>query len=263
MNLIEFFQQNTGWLKDLVSLIFAATATILAILTYRRAKASILQPMRSEVLKKQTEYLTAILELIYDCKGDIDYGLNYADMFGVNCDLLLNGYNFQILNEDELKEIGDNFSAWIQFLENDPIGELVYIQGNINDYVEQVLTESRIEYYFNESKKGNIEIHSIVNTKQHQDFLDKIKEFASNPFLPHKIHELLNKIVNDIKWNTHVKLRENLQTYIANYAKEKFLMGEDGEEKLFTKIEYQQLMFREFKKERKSHYENFGGVRQK
>ncbi|MCW3789833.1 hypothetical protein [Plebeiibacterium sediminum] len=62
--MIDYIKENINWLKDLFTLIFAGTGTVVAILTYRRARATILQPIRTEVIKKQSEILTKLLQVI-------------------------------------------------------------------------------------------------------------------------------------------------------------------------------------------------------
>lgn len=52
--LIDGIKVHIGWIKDLVTSALAIAATIIAILTYRRARATILQPIRTEVIKKQS-----------------------------------------------------------------------------------------------------------------------------------------------------------------------------------------------------------------
>ena len=60
--MIEYLKNNISWLKDLFTLIFAGTGTIVAILTYRRARATVLQPKRTEVTKVQTQILIDFLK---------------------------------------------------------------------------------------------------------------------------------------------------------------------------------------------------------
>ena len=62
--MIDFISTNIGWVKDSFTTIFAITGTVLAILTYRRARYTILQPIRNEVIKKQSELLTNLLRIL-------------------------------------------------------------------------------------------------------------------------------------------------------------------------------------------------------
>lgn len=40
-SVIEYLRLNLNWIKDLATLVFTGTATVLAILTYRRARATV------------------------------------------------------------------------------------------------------------------------------------------------------------------------------------------------------------------------------
>ena len=51
-------------------IIFTLIATIIAVLTYKRAKSTVLQPIRNETIKKQAVLLEEILNFI---KLDVDY----------------------------------------------------------------------------------------------------------------------------------------------------------------------------------------------
>ena len=53
--IISYIKDNIPWIKDIFTLILVATATIISIFTYRRARATILQPIRNEVIKKQID----------------------------------------------------------------------------------------------------------------------------------------------------------------------------------------------------------------
>ena len=53
--MLEFLKSNISWIKDVFVVVLTSVATVIAILTYLRAKETILQPVRTEVIKRQTE----------------------------------------------------------------------------------------------------------------------------------------------------------------------------------------------------------------
>ena len=75
MDVLKWIWTNISTIKDILWIIFTFIATFIAILTYRRAKYTILQPLRTEVIKKQTELFVEIIENFSD---DIKF-IKYID----------------------------------------------------------------------------------------------------------------------------------------------------------------------------------------
>ena len=57
-----WLKRNAAPLRDISTIIFTLIATTVAILTYRRARISLFQPLRTEVVKRQADILLALLE---------------------------------------------------------------------------------------------------------------------------------------------------------------------------------------------------------
>ncbi len=85
--IVILLKANIGWIKDFGTLVFTAVGTYVAILTYKRASATILQPIRSEVIRKQSELLTHLLE--YISRG-IEEKIGYIGLASVNTFMALN-----------------------------------------------------------------------------------------------------------------------------------------------------------------------------
>ena len=51
LDYITSLVENIGIVKDILWIIFTLIATIVAVLTYKRARLTFLQPLRSEVVK--------------------------------------------------------------------------------------------------------------------------------------------------------------------------------------------------------------------
>lgn len=82
--IIAYLKENSSWIRDIGTLILTGTATVLAILTYRRAKATILQPKRTEVIKIQSQVLVDFLKSISENGNNIDSSLDYMGVFNCN-----------------------------------------------------------------------------------------------------------------------------------------------------------------------------------
>ena len=120
--MIEFISQNISCIKDGFTTIFALTGTILAILTYRRARHSILQPIRNEVIKKQSSLLT---DLLKTCQpgSEFDRNLDYFNLVRVNVYLHLKEFGF--LFKDQKKTIdfiSEAVSGWT------PVGNSIVLK---------------------------------------------------------------------------------------------------------------------------------------
>ena len=62
--MIGIISENIGWIKDGFTILFTLTGTVLAILTYRRARHTVLQPIINEVIKKQSGLLSDLRQIM-------------------------------------------------------------------------------------------------------------------------------------------------------------------------------------------------------
>jgi len=74
---MEIFKENLIWIKDFATIAFYAIGAAVAILTYHRAKATVLQPKRTEVIKIQTQILTDFLSSFNSDGHNLDSSLDY------------------------------------------------------------------------------------------------------------------------------------------------------------------------------------------
>lgn len=86
---MQWIISNISWIKDVLWVIFTLIAIIIAILTYRRARYTLLQPLRSEVVKRQTELLAELPEYIAGSKKIINFGIDYMGIIACNAYKLL------------------------------------------------------------------------------------------------------------------------------------------------------------------------------
>ena len=64
MKIWNWVLANLSDIKDLFWIVFTLVTTVVAVLTYRRAKMTLLQPLRSEVIKRQTDNLVCLLDYL-------------------------------------------------------------------------------------------------------------------------------------------------------------------------------------------------------
>jgi hypothetical protein len=215
--MIDFISTNIGWVKDSFTTIFAITGTVLAILTYRRARYSILQPIRNEVIKKQSELLTNLLSM---CQpgSKFDSSLDYLNLVRVNVYLQLKEFGY-LFNEHEkiIELVSDTVVGWT------PIGDSLVIKdvevvGTFQNKKKNVNVESSYgKYKYDEAMAGNIIIDKIFLTKDHSLFLQGIQSLVDDPFMPKPIQTSLKALLSEVNDNLVTTLSSVLREFISEF----------------------------------------------
>ena len=264
--IIEFLENNSSWLKDISTIVFTATGTLVAILSYRRAKSSIFQPKRTEVAKIQTQILTDFLTTFTTDGNSLDQAIDYLNIYKYNVDIALRDYNLADIEKvsEKYTEYEQNVAGWFQFLEND-IYNFILVEGSIKEYdllIFETNNRERQRHYEKKANDGVFEIHRIFYTKKYHQFHKKLRDLANNPFLPREIQNAANQIGKNMTVNLHHKLKALLselieETYIAYNDKES-----DRYEVITETFKYQTL-WRIFEKERNQHDKDYELLKKK
>lgn len=225
--MIEFIKDNIGWIKDLVMLFFAGTGTVLAIFTYRRARATILQPIRNEVIKKQSELLSEVLNLCHP-PSRIDTGFDYVKLVEANVLLHLRDYGFVFRNQSELFEfLNKDITGWIPCGETRVLPDVEVISAfsakkpSVSSDGETNVAGKR---KYEEAKKGIIVIDKIHLTISHTNYVEKLSLLSNNPFMPAAIQTVLSQIIYDVNTNLKEVLKEELKSFLRDF----FLKSSEG-----------------------------------
>lgn len=219
LNIIfDFIKNNISWIKDILWVIFTLVATIIAVLTYKRAKSTILQPIRTETIKKQSALLEEVLDFI---RTDVDY----YELLELNVLSFLMDYGFVLKNQKALKEN----------IKMKRCGQRIVTLKEQLDFVEVLepftkdLTEKEIHNYkkekFDKAKDGKIEIEMVYISKNFKDYNDKLDSFIENPFLPKKFQKILLEMKNNINYNSSTALKKVLEDFLKEYF-ERYKKGE-------------------------------------
>jgi hypothetical protein len=266
MEIVEFVRVNSQLIKDMFTIIFTGTGTVLALLTYRRARATVLQPKRTEVIKRQTDALSNFLSLISKNHNSIGSSLDYVSLFNYNVDLILRDYGFIEIDKESTsyQEYNSNIAGWIQFLDND-VHNYIFVKGSIKDY-DQLYFEAndrkRQKTYNTRAIEGQVNVHRIFYTHKHIEFYEGLRDFVNNPFLPNEIHTVANSLAGDIYMNIHSYLKAILKKLIEEYSKA--LIDKDYPYKIILAPEYRhQELYRVFEKERKKHRAHYDELKNK
>jgi hypothetical protein len=222
--MIDLIKENIGWIKDFVTLILAVTAIIISILTYRRARATILAPIRNEVVKKQSIILSEILDFVRKNKNDIDFGLDYVNLAKLNTFVIMREYGFQTENQVEVeKMIGEDTAHWLFVPKSDRIKEVEVIQA-VSDTKKEAPTiekqEETSKEKYEKAKEGIVEITKVHITKAHSEFYETLMQYCDSPFLPNNIRNTLLKIKADVNTNRTTNLISTLESFLLEYVSE-------------------------------------------
>jgi hypothetical protein len=217
--MIEFLKENISWIKDIFTLFFVGTGTVVAILTYRRARATILQPIRTEVIKKQSELLSKLLQTLSENNQSFEVGLDYVNLVQINVLLTLRDYGFVFKEHKELFEkVKDSIVGWTPCGRTNILKD-VEIIGSFAEPTEKKKENKYGVEKFNNLKKGEIDIDKIYLTKRHTEFVKLISDFKGDPFMPTSIQQTLNELFNDINNNLAIVLKGELEIFMIDFSK--------------------------------------------
>lgn len=89
----EFIADNIATMKDSIQIIFFIIIATLSILTYLKAKKTLLQPIKTEVFKEQIKAFSSVLKF-FSGKGEVALReeLAFDDFFYANCFALYDSY---------------------------------------------------------------------------------------------------------------------------------------------------------------------------
>lgn len=201
----------TNYAKDYSSIAVAITGVVIGVLTYRRAKETILQPVRTEVIKKQTDLLIELLEFI----GDESELLKKADYQGI---AQLNILNSMILcgsvfkDHEKVQETIKNHSGGgILDEESARMFEVVPVFAEKNDSKRSQANDRK---YYKLAKQGSFKIPMYQITRERIDFDNRLANFARNPFLPASIKKLVDELGEQLLVNTVKYLKPAIEDAI-------------------------------------------------
>ncbi len=211
---------NINWIKDIVTIIFAGTATTIGILTYRRARSTILQPIRSEVIKKQSELLSKLLKLMKDNNQSFENGIDYVNVVQINVLCTLRDYGFVFKEHSKiLEKMSTEIVGWSPCGKSEQLNDVEVI-GTFNvPKTDDKSIDYNKEKYEN-LKNGQIDIDKIYYTKTLIDFKKELSEFANDPFMPVSIQKSLNQLIHAIQINLVSHLKSVLEKFMLEFSAE-------------------------------------------
>jgi hypothetical protein len=215
--MIELIRENIGWVKDIFTLLFAFTAIVIAILTYRRARHSIFQPIRSEVIKNQADLLTNLLS---SCQpiSKFNTRIDYTSIAQLNTIYNLKDLGFIFKDQEKINSlIEKSIVAWMPCGESNILRD-VEVVGSFTDNNSSAEDESvKGKEQYEQAKLGSINIDYIGLTTEHTQFTQELRELKDNPFMPSTLRDILEKLLTEINQNLCIILKNHLQEFLVDF----------------------------------------------
>ncbi|CAB1245778.1 conserved protein of unknown function [Ruminococcaceae bacterium BL-4] len=242
---------NISWIKDILWILFTLVATLIAILTYRRARYTLLQPLRSEVVKRQTNMLMKLLEFVAGQKGEIYFKIDYMGIIACNAYKLLELTDYHFLDDDIRKKVEENIGGQIILTSSGypktfcaPTDPFYVDDSGAKDfcnYKKLIISEIK-------EGKGLVSLENLYLTKQHVLTVSTIEKYRDSPLMPQKIQIELSQLLCDISNNIRGPLFKELENFISEAIKM------DSSEHSPLSIHYQAI-YNRYLKYSKSHTE--------
>ena len=223
--MIDFIKENINWIKDFVTIIFAGTATIIGILTYRRARATILQPIRTEAIKKQSDLLSRLLQFLKENNQSFETGIDYENVVQINVLKTLRDYGFVFKGQEQIFEILDKeVVGWIPCGKSKILHDVEIIRTfHSNDKVDSHRDFGKEK--FENLKNGAIDIDKIFQTRTLTEFMSQLSEISHDPFMPLSIKSTLDELSATVHLNLTKILKLELEKFMLEFSKEYFEKG--------------------------------------
>jgi hypothetical protein len=221
--MIEFLRDNAGWLKDIFTILFAATGTVIAILTYRRARHGILQPIRNEVVKTQAQTLKELLKEFGPAFG-LEDRLDYINVVSINVILQLRDLGFVFSGHDELIKKQQSFVGAIMPLPKSDVVEDVEVVQAFKSDKKGSDWKDRSKELYEKAKAGDLEIQNLYLTTRHAEYVNRLSQLAQDPFLPKAIQKVLNRVIEEKESNLRRALKDTIESFLNAF----FAQSETG-----------------------------------
>jgi len=214
-------------LKDVINIIFWIIASIAAIKSYRIAKKTLFNPVRSETVKLQLKLISDFIDKHTSRGLTIDNAIDYSNILKMHyeTDYILH----------KLEELGNNLS-----LNDKDMERLDFCTKNLGGLFEIYLTNGKIilqlvsgdfittNHYLNTDvvktkvkEHPNLSAQRLYLTKTFHTFYTDLINLNSNPFTPITIKRCIQKFLPKIYANL-MNLTEILSTHILNQTESNY-----------------------------------------
>ncbi len=211
----QYLQQNINWISGLFTIVFSGITVLIAVLAFQRAKETILQPIRTEVIKKQIALLTDLLERLRGATGtDLLENLDYQGIIDLNVASQLYNYGF-ITNRKESDSLEKIKCSMIltNGAEELAIESIDVFENEEQDKKTEI---DRRKMKYDLAKDGKVSIGIIHLTQKYLNFISSLNTLLEDPFLPEAIEEPLRNFIKNVNINLSLHLKEVLEKFILD-----------------------------------------------
>lgn len=212
-------------LKDLINICFWIFTGIIAFVTYKNAKKTLFNPIRSETVKYQMKIITDFIDK-YTSKGySFEIAIDYSNLLKLNLDTdytfyVLNSepdFEKHLLNEVEIKRLKfckENLGGFFEIrLDNEKLN-LEIVHGDFEtakQYIQTTYIKDK------EAKYKNLVLQRIYLTYRFCDFYTDLVNLQTNPFIPNDIKNEIESITKNIYFNIG-ELYKLLNKYVTEQS---------------------------------------------
>ena len=208
----DIVKDNLSYIKDILWIVFTFVATAITVLTYRKARFTLLQPLRTEVVKRQTELLVELLDFLDDDKPSFQITIDYIGIIECNIYRLLKHYGFILSGESQDRAVNDNIAGAIILKSSGRISSF-QLPTAIDD-LGNLPAQDNSKNDYELAKQGIVDLEILHLTKRHTECMDKLHGFMVNPFMPQEIQSYLEKLRKDISENLGGPMKYELEQFV-------------------------------------------------
>lgn len=215
---VILLKENVEWIKDLFTIIFTTIGICLVFLTYKKAKATILAPIRTEVIKKQSKLLTDLVNIIKDRQKQHHDLFDYENLVAINAFALLLDYRLVERDENKIREFYKQIRPMIftpgkNSYENTRLEKVGMFTTKRKSHTKKEIQKYRLSR-LKRLKHGEVNLQIIYGDKDCFEFSALLNEYSDNPFLPKKIKNIIQDLKKEASINITTHLKATLKKFI-------------------------------------------------
>ena len=205
-NLVTFISTQT---KDFINICFWVFTGILAFVTYKNAKKTLFNPIRTEMVKYQMKVITDFIDK-HTSKGyDFDRTIDYSSLLKLNyeTDYLFNiltneskfsSHSFDDLDSRRLSFCKENLGGLFEIRQNADKLVLDIVDGDFDTAKQYIQTK-----YIKDKENEFIHLYlqRFYLTKRFYDFYNDLINLQTNPFIPERIKIKISIILTNVYIN--------------------------------------------------------------